>query len=189
MKANLVGAVILVTASAFAQAQSPRAIDAACGPSDIQFEMETGKNQPLPEMEAGKSVVYVIEVFDRAANQISRPTLRVGLDGKWVGAGKGTSYINFTVEPGEHHLCVNWQSRWKHFSREAAFFGFTADPGKTYYFRARISEMGSAGAANFPLDLEPVNEDEGRYLVSISQPSVSRASHSTQATVEDPKAP
>ena len=188
MKAILV-AVVLLAASAFAQIQAPRAVDSACGPKDIQFEMETAKNQSLPEPEAGKSVVYVIEVFDRAVNQISRPTLRIGLDGNWVGAGKGTSYIAFPVEPGEHHLCVNWQSRWKRFSREAAFFGFSADSGKTYYFRARISEMGSAGEGNFPLDLEPVNDDEGRYLVSTSPMSVSRASHSAQAAVETPKAP
>jgi hypothetical protein len=187
MKAILVA--LLASASAFAQTQAPRAVDTACGPKDVQFEMEAAKNERLPEMEAGKSVVYVIEVFDRAVNQISRPTLRIGLDGKWVGAGKGTSYIAFPVEPGEHHLCVNWQSHWKRFSREAAFFGFSADPGKTYYFRAHISELGSAGEGNFPLELEPVNDDEGRYLVSISPMSVSRASHSAQAAVETPKAP
>jgi hypothetical protein len=184
MKALLV--TFLAAASAFAQTQAPRAVDSACGPKDVQFEMDTAKNQPVPETEAGKSLVYVIEVFDKAMNQVSRPTLRIGLDGKWVGAGKGSSYIAFTVEPGEHHLCVNWQSRLKRFSREAAFFGFTSDPGKTYYFRANISEMGDF---NFPLGLELVNDDEGRYLVSISPMSVSRASHSAQAAVETPKAP
>jgi hypothetical protein len=187
MKIALVA--VLATIGALAQAQTSRAVDAACGPADIHFDMDSAKDQPLPQLEDGKSLVYVIEVFDRAVNQISRPTLRVGLDSKWVGAGKGDSYVAFNVEPGEHHLCVNWQSRWKHFSREAAFFGFTADAGKTYYFRARISQMGAGGEGNFPLDLEPVNEDEGRFLVSVSPASVSRASHTAQSMVETPKAP
>ena len=157
--------------SAFAQEQSAiAATEAACGPKEVQFEPQTASTPPLSQPETGKSLVYVVEVFERAPNQLSRPTLRVGLDGKWVGAAKGDSYVTFSVDPGEHHLCARWQSHWKRFSDKAAFAGFSADSGKIYYFRARIIE----GEDNFALDFEPVNGDEGKYLVASSAVAVSK---------------
>jgi hypothetical protein len=168
--ATFLFSTLLFSTLAFAQDQSPLgAVEAACGPKDIQFEPQAASNQPLAQPDASKSLIYVVEVFDKVVGQISRPTLRIGVDGKWVGADKGNSYISFSVEPGEHHLCANWQSRWKRFSNEEAFNGFTAEPGRIYYFRARISEIGgSGGASNFSLDLEPLNGDEGKYLVASS---------------------
>jgi hypothetical protein len=175
MKAALV-VLLFGVVSAFAQEPSAiTAAEAACGPKEVEFDAQPASaqiltTQPLTQPEAGKSLVYVVEVFERAVNQFSRPTLRVGLDGKWVGAAKGDSYLTFSVDPGEHHLCTRWQSRWKRFSDKAAFAGFTADSGKIYYFRARIIE----GQNNFALDFEPVNGDEGKYLVASSAVSVSK---------------
>jgi len=174
MKAALV-LVLLFAPLAFAQGPSPVAADGACGPAEVQFDTQITHSQNLLQPEAGKSLVYVVEVFDKVVGQISRPTLRVGLDGKWVGADKGNSYISFSVDPGEHHMCTRWQSHWKRFQKEAAFAGFTADAGKAYYFRARITEYGgSGGASNFSLDLEPLNGDEGKYLVASSAVSASQ---------------
>jgi hypothetical protein len=171
MKAALV--VILFAASAFAQ---DHAIGSACGPAAAHFDTQTGAQQAITQPQEGKGQVYVIEVFDKVVGELSRPTLRVGLDGAWVGADKGNSYLSFSVDPGEHHLCTNWQSRWKRFSNRAAFTSFTSDPGKIYYFRARIREVGgSSGASTFSLDLEPVNDDEGKYLVASSALSVSHS--------------
>jgi hypothetical protein len=166
----------LLFSTALAQEQAPlAAAEAACGSKDVQFEPQAASSQPLAQPDAGKSLIYVVEVFDKVVGQISRPTLSIGVDGKWVGADKGNSYISFSVEPGEHHLCANWQSRWKRFSNEEAFNGFTADPGKTYYFRARINEIGAPGAAsNFSLDLESLNEDQGKYLVASSAMSAAQ---------------
>ena len=97
------------------------------------------------------------------------------IDGQWVGADKGDSYLTFPVDPGDHHLCTNWQSHFKRLSKEAAFAGFNAEAGKTYYFRAKIVEHGgSGGASNFSLDLDQVNEDEGKYLITSSKSSVSQ---------------
>lgn len=163
MKAALVA--ILLATSAFAQGQLPlAAAEAACGPHEVQFSTKAADNQPLSQPETGKSLVYVAEVFENLVNQITRPTLRVGLDGTWVGAVKGDTYISFSIDPGEHHLCTKWQPLLKQFSDKAAFTSFTADPGKVYYFRARII----AGGSSFALDLESVNEDEGKYLVASS---------------------
>jgi|HubBroStandDraft_6_1064221.scaffolds.fasta_scaffold28021_2 hypothetical protein len=174
MKAVLV--VFVFAACAFAQDQSALAsAESACGPNEVQFDTKTAQNETPTQPEAGKSLVYVVEVFDKVVGEIGRPTLRVGLDGKWAGADKGNSYLSFAVDPGEHHLCANWQSRLKRLSKESAFTSFTADPGKTYYFRARITEHGgSGGASNFSLDLEPVNGDEGKYLVASSAFAVSQ---------------
>jgi hypothetical protein len=168
--ATFLSSMLLFSTHAFAQDQSPLAeVEAACGPKDVQFEPQAASSQPLAQPDASKSLIYVVEVFDKVVGQIARPTLRVGLDGKWVGADKGNSYIAFSVDPGEHHLCANWQSRWKRFSNEEAFNGFTADPGKKYYFRARITEQNSSpGGSTFYLDLESLNGDEGKYLVASS---------------------
>jgi hypothetical protein len=180
MKTALVLTLLVISFAGSAFAQDPASVsaaEAACGPAQVQFDARAAKdqaptaNEPPAQLEAGKSLVYVVEVFDKAANQISKPTLRVGLDGKWVGADKSDSYLSFSVDPGEHHLCTRWQSTWKRFSDKAAFAGFTADPGKVYYFRARIIE---GDGSNFSLDFSPVNEDEGKYLVASSAPSVSR---------------
>jgi hypothetical protein len=173
----LLFATFLFATFAFAQDQSSiaAAAEAACGPKDVQFDTHTAPSQLRTQPEAGKSLVYVVEVFEKVVGEIGRPTLRVGVDGKWAGADKGNSYISFSVDPGDHHLCTNWQSRWKRFSNEAAFTSFTADPGKTYYFRARITEHGgSGGASNFTLDLEPLNGDQGKYLVASSAMSASQ---------------
>jgi hypothetical protein len=173
MKVALV--VLLFAVSAFAQEPSAVATaEAACGPREVQFDTQVSKDQAVAAPEAGKSLIYVVEVFDKVVGQISRPTLRVGVDGKWVGADKGDSYLSYVVEPGEHHLCASWQSHWKRFSQKAAFTGFTADPGHIYYFRARITEHGgSTGTSSFSLDLEPINGDEGKYLVASSVVSLS----------------
>jgi hypothetical protein len=172
MKAALV--VILFATSALAQRQSVLAAEVACGLKEIQFDTQLSAAQPPAQPDAGKSLVYLVEVFEKVVGQLSSPTLRVGLDGAWVGADKGNSYISFSVDPGEHHLCTRWQSRWKRYSNEVAFTSFTAEPGKIYFFRARIHEIGgSGGASNFSLDLEPLNGDEGKYLVASSPLSVS----------------
>jgi hypothetical protein len=167
----------LFSTLAFAQDPSSplAAVEAACGPKEVQFETQTAPGQPITQPEAGKSLVYVAEFFAKSVGQLSLPTLRIGVDGKWVGADKGNSYISFSLDPGEHHLCARWQSHFKRLSSEEAFYGFTADPGKIYYFRARINEIGgSGGASNFSLDLEPLNEDQGKYLVASSAWSASQ---------------
>jgi hypothetical protein len=182
MKAALASLLLFFATSAFAQDPSLiAAAEAACGPMNVRFDVHPAEPQPLTQPEPGKSLVYVIEVFDRAVNQISRPTLRIGLDGKWAGAVKGDSYLALSVDPGEHHLCTNWQSRLKQFSSKAAFFGLNAESGKVYYLRARIIEGGS----DFALDFAPVDADEGKYLVATVAPSNSDAKTASKKPPQD----
>ena len=173
MKAALL--VVLLTASAFAQnATSPAQAQAACGPLDAKFDAQTVTVPPAAQPDASKALVYIAEEFTKAPGELANPTLRVGMDGAWIGATRTNSYLSFTVEPGDHHLCSSWQSHWQRLSKLAAFAGFTAEPGKVYYFRERITYSSVGGnSARMNLDLEPINPDEGQYLVASYKASTS----------------
>jgi hypothetical protein len=164
MKILLAAILFCLPALAANPAPAVAAVTTACGPDNVKFKVSSSGRQPAAEPEPGKALVYVVEQFDRPSNEIGRPTIRVGLDGSWMGANRGTSYLSFSVEPGEHHLCTDWQSLppWLHVP--ASLAGLTAEPAQTYYFRARVME----NRGYFTLDLEPVNGDEGRMLVETS---------------------
>lgn len=164
-------AVMLLVASAVAQKAPASPGVGACGLLGVNFNTETSMGQPLVQPESGKALVYVAEDFPKFGEVIGAPTIKVGLDGSWVGATHGASYISFTVNPGEHHLCINWQSSLGRLSRLVAFAHLVAEPGKTYYFRTRA--IYSSYAANMYLDLDAIDPDEGEYLVASSQLSTS----------------
>ncbi len=48
---------------------------------------------------------------------------------------------------------------------------FTAEAGKVYYFRIRLFP----GQGDFVFDLDPINIDQGKYLVASSVYNVSHA--------------
>jgi hypothetical protein len=166
MKALL---TILLLASSLAFAQDPAAVgaaEAACGPKDVNFDAKPDVTQhPTPQPDVGKALVYVVQEFGEIQCENCALT-RVGLDGKWVGANQGNSYLFFSADPGERHLCLNWQSRLKARSRVVALANFTAEAGKVYYFRGRIF----FGAY---FDLDPINSDQGKLLVALSGFSIS----------------
>ena len=165
---------LLLASPAYAQTQE--AVNAAlfaCGPANVKFDVKESGPQPESAIEPGKALVYVIEDMGQAAEECVGGciTIRMGVDGEWVGANQGNTHFSFSVSPGEHHLCSNWQSS---FSSRSSFYSlanFTAEAGKIYYFRARIWQ----GARISWLDLDPVNSDQGRYLVIASPLAVSHA--------------
>jgi hypothetical protein len=156
------------------QAAAARAA-AGCGPSEITFDVKTDKKQhPLAQPEAGKALVYVFEdeKRDNNVNYFGSVTTRVGLDGAWVGANHGKSYLFFTVDPGEHNLCANWQSSFGRLSKQGSAAAFTTEAGKVYYFRTRVDER----AKHEPeVRLEAIDSAEGQLLISSSAYSTSRA--------------
>jgi hypothetical protein len=166
MKAALV--LILLAASAFGQDLSVAAAGSACGPVQTQFVVETNSSPAPPQADPGKALVYVIE--DQKFKPFNDVTARVGLDGVWVGANRGNSYLFFSVDPGEHHLCTDWTSRWLPNGRLVSLAPLMAEAGKTYYFRARTS---GARYEVPSIDLDRVNSDEGKLMVASSLPSVS----------------
>src|SRR5690349_15991634 len=100
-----------------AQGQSnDRAADArssaGCGPADVEFNVKTDKkSHPAPQPEAGKALVYVFqhERDKPDTYTVGAVTVRVGLDGDWVGANHGSSYFFFPVAVGEHRVCSQVQ--------------------------------------------------------------------------------
>lgn len=163
----------LLTSATFAQDSSAvAAAESACGPRDTKFEVDTNKTrQAVSQPEADKALVYVIEDLGELECKHLCQLTKVGLDGTWVGANKGSSYFSFSVSPGEHHLCLNWQSRIGWYSRAVALSNFTADAGKVYYFRARTF-FGWRGE-EYTFDLDQINSDQGKLLVASYPHSVS----------------
>lgn len=169
---------ILLTLPAIAysqdQAASARAA-AGCGPAEVQFDVKTDKKQhALMKAEAGKTLVYVIqdEKRDNDTFHIGAVTTRVGVDGKWMGANHGFSYFFFTVDPGEHRLCTDWQSSFKKFSKLGSAVTFTAEAGKVHYFRIEVEQRINYPAA---VKLELIDNARGEFLIashSLSTPRV-----------------
>lgn len=172
--------IFLLTSPVLAQDRAAVAkAAAACGPADVQFDVSTDKiKHPAASPDDGKASVYVVEVYENLTDtiKIGSPTTKVGLDGAWVGANRGNSYFFFFVDPGEHHLCANWQSHLRRVSKLVSLAGFRDEAGKVYYFRARVlPQSGAVGGQVASLELEPVNSDEGQLLVASSSFSTSHS--------------
>ncbi len=175
-------AFVVLFLAACSVAQDQRAIVAAqsaCGPPAVTFAVNTaGTQQPAPAPDSAKAQVFVVEDLGQCVDcyggrsiiaDVTAALVKVGVDGAWIGANQGNSYLFFATAPGEHHLCVNWQSRLSERARSFAMANFTAEAGKVYYFRIRLFP----GQGDFAFDLDPVNSDQGKYLVASSVYSVS----------------
>src|SRR5260370_9996360 len=104
---------------------------AACGPDKIKFDVTNPERpQPAVVVEPGKALVYVVEDAGYCGD-FCIPTIKIGLDGAWMGANQGSSYFSFPAAPGEHHLCARWQSIFGSRSQVAALPHFTAGPEKS----------------------------------------------------------
>jgi len=95
-------------------------------------------------------------------------TTRVGVDGAWVGANLGNSYFAYSVQPGEHHLCVDWQSNLGRLKQKVGLASLTAEAGRAYYYEIKVRIKQYETTVEKNLDLEPLNGDEGRYLTKIT---------------------
>ena len=168
--------VIFLAISAFGQtATAPSAqLVAACGSKDVSFDVKLGSVEHTPaQPEPGKAQVYFIQ-DSGLYGESQHYTLKIGLDGAWVGAYKHNSYLTASVEAGERHVCASIQSNHSA-GMILALAHFTAEPGKVYYFRTRFHDSGRIGAAPPYVDIDPVDSDEARYLLasypmSVSQP-------------------
>lgn len=166
-------AIVLFVAPLFAQDQAAAARAAAgCGPNEVKFTVKTDKDQhPTAQPEVGKAIVYVFggESIDLHGLVIGRDfvTTRWGLDGVWVGAGYRNSYFFFSVDPGDHHLCAGRQA----FSKPSTALSFTAEAGKTYYFRTRTRHT-DHNSSSGETELEPVDPAAAQLLIADSPSTV-----------------
>jgi hypothetical protein len=165
-------AVLFLLLASPALAQDRAATTAAlsgCGPANIKFAVKQDQTEPPSEPESGEALIYVIENRGLLACLGGCQTIRIGLDGAWIGANQGNTHFSFSVLPGEHHLCSNWQSSLAVDSSFYSLANFTAEAGKVYYFRTRLWFSDRTPC----LDLDVVNSDEGAYLVAASPHVVS----------------
>jgi len=87
-------------------------------------------------------------------------------------ANHGQSYLLVPVDPGEHHLCVDWQSSVEERSKQGAAVTLTAEAGKVYYFRATVEQREKHSPA---IVLEALDPAQGQFLISTSSLSKSHA--------------
>jgi len=167
--------VMLLALSALAQ-DTPSRLASACGPKDVTFTVRMDLSHASAEPEPGKARVAFIQ-DDGPWGEQQHYVMKIGLDGAWVGAYKQNSYFTVSVDPGEHHVCANVQSK-ASIGLQLALAHFTAEPGRIYYFRTRFF-AGMPGIESAPphVDLETVDSDEAKYLmasfpqITVSQPS------------------
>lgn len=168
----ILSACLLLTSFAAAQnAPTVKQAESACGSFHINFHVdESAPEHVLAPVVAGKAQIYVIEDFIQPPTfQIGHfaPTVRIGVDGQWVGADRGSSYLFLELDPGEHHLCVNWQSKFRRLSKLVSVTQLIVQPNRTYYFRARILTRDIyEGSSWYTLDLEPIDVDKAELLLA-----------------------
>jgi hypothetical protein len=173
MKAAIV--FLCVGVSVFAQqkelfSQQPvqNGLASACGPANVDYKVSLDRSQHGPiTPETGEALVYFIhdagipdQIFWSGKVTLGYPTTKYGVDGSWVGAGHGDSWFAVAVTPGEHHVCTVLQSSFVGQRVELAHF--TAEAGKSYYFRTQLVTSGSVEL----LELERIDSDEAGYMTS-----------------------
>jgi len=138
----------------------------ACGEDKVKFNVDRQKGQPAPGgPSSDKALVVFVEEIDKNAPCLGcAVTTRVGMDGAWVGANQGNSYFAVDVAPGEHHVCTDWQSAFGALKAKIGLTAFTAEAGKTYYFKIKVTlKQLSENTSERELELVPMTEDEGKY--------------------------
>ncbi|MFZ1919138.1 MAG: hypothetical protein WAU58_16305 [Terriglobales bacterium] len=166
--AALVIVVILFAIFGFAQAP-PAAFPAACGPEKVSFKVTRDDSQhSLAQPDPGKARVYFIHDAGTGGT-LGYPTVKVAMDGAWVGANHGESYFSVSAEPGEHHVCVTLQSSLV--GQRVGLVHFTAEADKIYYYRTQLLVTGR-GSIEL-LELDPIDSDQGKYLIGSFPLSVS----------------
>jgi hypothetical protein len=168
-------AIFLLAASALGQqkvryGQPVIGSSPACGPTETSFKVKLDKGKHVSaQPDPGKARVYFIHEAGLPFTNVvfAYPTSKFGMDGAWVGADHGNSWFSISVDPGEHHLCAALQSSFVDDRLELSHF--TAEAGRVYFYRTRLVLSGSVEL----LELEPIDSDEGKYLVALYPLSVS----------------
>ena len=109
--------------------------------------------------------VFRDEWIDNVALTIGGgPTTRAGVDGTWVGANSTKSYFSFALEPGDHRLCTERQSRFKSQLAIFAAASFSAEPGEAYYFHTITPERPFKGETVRPVPIDPA---QAQLMISV----------------------
>jgi hypothetical protein len=148
-----------------------------CGSSKAGWDVKTVKDHPpSPKLQDGKALVYVVQTIWRQPGIVigsDKATTRVGVDGTWIGANHGDSYIFFPVDPGEHNICTDWQSTFCVRSGLASAVDLNAEAGAIYYFRVKVRDASQYRPGE--VKIEPIDKAEARLLLGSSSFSTSHA--------------
>ena len=155
--------VLLVVAATLCAMPARAQSMPGCGPAKVKFDVVPDTAAaPVPPPDAGKaSVVFIENSGDKYGH--GAVTTLFGIDGNWIGAAHGESYFNVSVDPGEHHLCSYWQTRFIKLGDPVGTdaLHLTAAAGKTYFFLTRFPAA-PGGSVRF----EPLDSDEAQLLMS-----------------------
>src|SRR5262245_9812380 len=160
--------VLLFAFAGTASAQSAKIRTPAapgCGSIDTKFDVQTKRSQhPLATPDAGKALVYFLQ-DDSYFFTRPRPTTRFGLNGSWIGATQANAYFYVPVDPGEHHICADWQfiGQFVTGPRTAALH-FTAEPGGIYFFV--VEDHFTQDREPAAMKLLPLDADEAQLRMS-----------------------
>jgi hypothetical protein len=154
-----IAVLVLLLAASTGFAQSPTA---ACGPAGTEFKVSLDKApHTVSPPGADRARIYFIHDAGTLAKvPLAYPTVKVGIDGAWIGANHGDSFFWIDVAPGEHHICAALQTSMM--SNRVELAHFNAEAGRTYFYRTRLVLSGAVEL----LELERVDSDEGAYLAS-----------------------
>jgi hypothetical protein len=162
--------VLLSAAFAFGQDQSTD-IEVACGPKDVSLAVKPDDSRhTVTQPEPGKALIYFVQETGSATCLLGPCVTRIGLDGTWVGAFKHNSYFSVSVDPGEHHACMNVQSPTP-LGKLTAFAHVTVEAGKVYYMGTRAFVR----TGTTRLEIEPIDSDQAKHLIASSPLSVSHS--------------
>lgn len=144
---------------------------AACGKDGVSYKVryDNDLHSVADARPDAAEVVFIHDAGTAFAHPLAYPTTKVAIDGAWVGANRGNSYFAVEITPGEHHVCSVLQTSLLSARTELAHF--TAEPGKTYFYRTRLVMSRDVEL----LELEPIDSDQGRYLVASFPASVAKA--------------
>jgi len=160
----LLAAAVFVSLPALAQTSAPAT---GCGSPSIRFEVNNDPGlHPAPPT-PGRALVYFLQ-NDEKVSGFRKPTVRIGVDGAWVGATHGTSYTFFYVDPGQHHLCSDWQDVefFHHKMQTSRTLDFTVEAGKVYYF---LVTNNFRGASRSSTQLEQITTSNQEDLLADFQ--------------------
>jgi Protein of unknown function (DUF2846) len=139
-----------------------------CGPANVNFNVTSPNDvAPAPTPQAGKALVYVVQQMENNPDLSADEAItRVGVDGNWMGANHGNTYLYFQLAPGSHSVCVDWQSTLMARATLAAAANLNADAGDVYYFEVRTHDPTKDDAGYVKLRL--VDSAEGQLLLGSS---------------------
>jgi len=198
-----VGLTLLVAMATFSQnaqeklatKQRIQQAEAACGDPLAKFTVQPGALiQPTVPIGKDEARVYIVGdtvvPFQPGQHLSGAATVQVGLNGQWIGATKGRSYIALPVQAGENHVCgrVQVSKRWPancFMVRNIALLRLHVLAGQTYYVRARAYKIEDDGFF-CAVNLDTVNPDEGKLLLAESLPAVWKK---TSRPTQHPKRP